>query len=163
MCEVALSPKPWGPVHMGSQVPSPNSHFPLPTDVRKSQQGCKVPTFESQETIKIWLIIMKVGSWLFYAWIFAWLVSRVGSSFLLNPTLNTSHKPHLHKVLPCRHPCHTWDSWCGTVWSGKSHLPGSQGLRLHGLTSSGLGLWTWDTMCTGLEFVRINIKSSKFS
>ena len=39
----------------GSQVPSP-------THVSKSQHGGKVPTFEPQETIKIWLIIIKVGS-----------------------------------------------------------------------------------------------------
>jgi hypothetical protein len=32
-----------------------------------------------------------------------------GSSLLLDPTPNTSPKPHLQKVLPCRHPCHTWD------------------------------------------------------
>jgi hypothetical protein len=44
-----------GLVHMGSQVPSP-SH------VSKSQHGGKVPTFEPQETIQIWLISIKVGS-----------------------------------------------------------------------------------------------------
>ena len=38
------------------------------------------------------------------------LVLRVGSSFLLD----TSHKPHLQKVLPCRHPCHPWDLGLGT-------------------------------------------------
>ena len=32
-----------------------------------------------------------------------------GSRFLLDPTLNTSPKPHLQKLLPCGHPCHTWD------------------------------------------------------
>ena len=36
---------------------------------------------------------------------------KVGSSFLLNSTLNTSPKPRLQKVLPSRHQCHTWDSW----------------------------------------------------
>ena len=89
---------------MGSQVPS-----------TKSQHGGKVPTFESQETIKIWLIIMKVGSWLFYGQIFLGLVLRVGSSFLLVPTLNTSPKPYLQIVLWCRHPCHTWDLEHGTL------------------------------------------------
>jgi hypothetical protein len=32
----------------------------------KIQHGVKLPTFEPQETIEIWLIIIKVGSWLFY-------------------------------------------------------------------------------------------------
>ena len=34
---------------------------------------------------------------------------RVEYSCLLDPTLNTSPKPHLRNALPCRHPCHTWD------------------------------------------------------
>ena len=41
---------------------------------------------------------------------------RVESSFLLDPTLNTSPKPHLQKVLWCRHPCHTWDLELGTPY-----------------------------------------------
>ena len=44
---------------MGSQVPSPHH-------VSKSQHGGKVPTFELQFIIEIWLIIIKVGSWLLY-------------------------------------------------------------------------------------------------
>ena len=40
---------------------------------------------------------------------------RVGSSFLLDPTLNMSAKHHLAKVLPCRHSCHTWDLGLGTL------------------------------------------------
>ena len=39
---------------MRSQVPSP-------THISKSQHGGKVPTFEPQETIKIWIIIIKGG------------------------------------------------------------------------------------------------------
>ena len=42
------------------------------------------------------------------------LVLRVGTTFLLGPTLNTSPEPHLQKVLPCGHPCHTWDLGLGT-------------------------------------------------
>ena len=87
-------------IHMGSQVPlmltSPNMEVVL--------------TFEPQETIKIWLVIIKVGLWLFYAKIFTGLVLRVGSSFLLDPTLNTPPKPHFQKV-PCGHPCHTLAVW----------------------------------------------------
>ena len=47
-----------GLVHMESQVPSP-------IHVSKSRHGGKVPTFELQEIIKIWLIIVKFGSQLF--------------------------------------------------------------------------------------------------
>jgi len=73
------------------------------------------------------------------------LVLRVESSFWLDPTLNTSLKPHLQKALPCGHACHsTWDLGLGTVPSGKWGLPCSQRLRLHGCTSSDLGLETWD-------------------
>jgi hypothetical protein len=45
------------------------------------------------------------------------LVWRVGSSFLLDPNLNRSLnlKPHLQKVLPYRHPCHTWNLGLGTL------------------------------------------------
>ena len=57
--------------------------------------GPHVPTFEPRENMKIWLIIIEVGSSLFYAQIFAGIVLKVGFSFLLNPTLNTSPKPHL--------------------------------------------------------------------
>ena len=42
------------------------------------------------------------------------LVLRFRSSFWLDPTLNTSPKPHLQKVLSCRHLCHTWDLGLGT-------------------------------------------------
>ena len=50
------------------------------------------------------------------------LVLRVGSRFLLDRlwTLNTSPRPHLQKVVPCRHPCHTCS---GPMWHGKSQLP----------------------------------------
>ena len=42
-----------------------------------------------------------------------WL--RVEStSFLLDTTHNTSPNPHLQKVSPCRHPCHSWDLGLGT-------------------------------------------------
>ena len=94
---------------------------------------------------KAWFISIKVRSWLFYA-NFLWdFLLRVESSFLLDPTLNTSSDPHLQRVLPCRHYCHylglgTWD----LVWSGKSQLPSSQWLRLQELTSSELGVKTCD-------------------
>jgi hypothetical protein len=45
---------------------------------------------------------------------FLGLVLLVGSSSFLHTTLNTSLKPHLHTLLPCRHPCHTWNLGLGT-------------------------------------------------
>ena len=64
----------------------------------KPQHGGKVLSFEPQETVKMWLIIIQVRSLLFYAKIITGLVLRVGSSFLLDPILNTSPKPHLRKA-----------------------------------------------------------------
>jgi hypothetical protein len=69
----------------------------------------KVPTFEPQETVKTWLIIIKGRSRSFDAKVFAVFVLGVGSNFLFNPTFNTNPKPHLQKMLPCKHRCHTWD------------------------------------------------------
>ena len=122
-----------------------NSHgVPSPTHDSKSQHGGEVPTSKPQETMKIWLIIIKVGYWLIYEKYLRDLHWKVGLIFLLDPTLNPSPKPWPQKMLPCWQPCHiggfrTWDP----VWSGKSQLPSSQLLRLHGLTSSDLELRTW--------------------
>ena len=70
----------------------------------KSQHGA--PTFEPPDTVKIILSIIKSDLDYFMQKHYAGLMLRVESSFLLNPTLNASLKPHLQKVLPCRHPCH---------------------------------------------------------
>jgi hypothetical protein len=48
--------------------------------------------------------------------------------FSLDPTLNTSPKPHLHKMLPCRY--HVILGIWNPVWNGKSQLPSSQQLRV---------------------------------
>ena len=40
---------------------------------------------------------------------------ELGLIFLLDPTLNAGPKLQLHKGLPCRHPCHTWDCGLGTL------------------------------------------------
>ena len=61
----------------------------LPTHVNKSQHVGKVPTYE---LIRIWFLFM--GSWLFYAKMLR-IVLQVGSSFLLDPILNTSLEPRL--------------------------------------------------------------------
>jgi hypothetical protein len=47
----------------------------------KSQHGGKVPTFEPQESTKIWLIVIKIESLIFYAKVLMGLVLRVGSCF----------------------------------------------------------------------------------
>ena len=49
-------------LHMWFTVRVDSHGVPSPTHVSKSQHGGKVPTFEPQVTIEIWLIIMKVGS-----------------------------------------------------------------------------------------------------
>ena len=51
----------WGPVHMVSQVP-----MQVPLVLASPIMEEKFQVFEPQETIKIWLIIIKVISWLFY-------------------------------------------------------------------------------------------------
>ena len=61
----------------------------------KPQHGGKVPTFEFQDIIPMWLIINKVEYSSFYVKIFSGLVLIVGSSFLLDPILNTNIKPFL--------------------------------------------------------------------
>ena len=89
-------------------MPSPESH--------SNQQ---VPTwrqslnFRASRNHQSMVNIIKVKSLLFYAKI-SGHVLWVVSSFMLNPTLNTSPEPHLQTVLPCRHPCRTWDLGLGT-------------------------------------------------
>jgi hypothetical protein len=53
------------------------------TNVSKSQHGGKVPKSRPQETIEIWELFMKVGSWLFYEKAFSRLVLRVGSRVII--------------------------------------------------------------------------------
>ena len=130
--------------HTSSLLRVSSQGVPSPTQFDNFQHGGKVPTFEPQETFKIWLLIINIGSGVIYAKIFAGIVFMIGPCFLLDPTLNTNPKPHFQKVLPSRHPCHTWNS----MWSGKSQLACSQSLRLHGLTSSALRLRTWDVVWT---------------
>ena len=95
---------------MGSQVPSP-------THVNKSQHGGRVPAFEPQEPFNSYGLC-RILSNLDYSMQkkISGAVFRIASSFLLDLTLNTSPKAHLEKVLPCRHPCHTWDLGLGTPY-----------------------------------------------
>ena len=133
-----------GLVHMGSQLPSP-------THVSESQYGDKVPTFEPLKIIEIRLTFNNVRSWLCHAKIFGGIVLRIEFSFLLDPTLKRSHNPHLHKMLPYGHICHTWDLRLGmpcevgtwdAMWNSKPQLPCFQRLRLHRSNSRNLGLRT---------------------
>ena len=95
-------------------------------------------------------IIIRIRSWLFYGKIFARLVLRVGSSFLLDPTLNTSPKPHLQKVLPCRHPCHTKD--LEPVWRDKSQLLCAQTAKTAQIGRKWLGTQDLRPVWTGPKF-----------
>ena len=98
----------------------------------------KVPTFEPQGMKEIWLIITKDGSWLFYGRIFSKLVLKYGFSFLLDPTLKRSPKPHLQKVLSCRHPCHICNLQIGVLY--EVICPSCHALNSCNCTSSDLGL-----------------------
>ena len=95
-------------------IPSPKSDSCWELSCSKSRHGGKAPTFEPQGSIKIWLIIIISPVLIIYVPISAELVLRVGSGFLFDPTLNTSFKPHLQRLLPCRNPYHTWHLWLGT-------------------------------------------------
>ena len=102
-----------------------------------SNLEAKLQLLSMKESYKSFLIIIKLGFWLFYAKIFTCLGLRVGSSFLLYPTLDTSHKPHVREIvamsyLGLRTPSEvvspnfralnsrdcmeqvTWDLWVGT-------------------------------------------------
>ena len=72
---------------------------------------------------------------------YSWdLCVRVGSSFLLHLTPNTSPEPHLQKVLPCGHPCHTWD--LGLMIPCEAGNPNFH--ALNGLNCMGWPQVTWD-------------------
>ena len=122
-----------GPVYMGFQVPSP-------THVSKAQYGGNIPSFKPQETIKTWLIIINVGSWLFMLRHLQNLCWELGLA-----SCSTQHKPQVS--LPKSYAMHAsmfiLHIW-GPVWSGKPQLPCSQWLEVHKLTSSSLGHWTQD-------------------
>jgi hypothetical protein len=66
---------------------------------------------------------------------------------LLNPILNTSSKSRLQKVLPCRHPCHTWDLGLRTLCEVVSP-------NIHALNNWDCTDWprvTWDPVWIGHE------------
>jgi hypothetical protein len=104
-----------------------------PTYVSKPQHGGKVPTFEPQESIKIWFTIINIESYYYSIKIFMGLALRVGSSFC--STQLSTQVPSLTSKKCCHVNIHvireTWD--LGPVWSGKSQLSHSQRPRLHGL------------------------------
>ena len=73
------------------------------------------------------------------SWDLCW---ELGIASCLDQTLNTnSIELHLQKVLPCMHPCHTWDLGLGNACEMVSpNFHGFQRLRLHKFTSSDSGL-----------------------
>ena len=87
-----------------------------PTHVSKSPHGGKAPAFEPQDTIKIWSNLPYSRTLINVEKIFGKLVLRVGSSFSLNSTCNTSPKPTFKKC--CHVAIHvilgTWDWGLGT-------------------------------------------------
>ena len=97
----------WWLIHVGSQVPSqvPLMRASLDMEAKSQLLSLKTPLKYGLYSLKHdhdYVMLNMIG-----------LVLRVRSSFLLNPTLNTSPKPHLQKVFPCRPPCHTWNLGLG--------------------------------------------------
>jgi hypothetical protein len=99
------------PIHMGSQAP---------LMVANPNMEAKSRLFEPQDTLRIWMIIIKVGSWTCFEQICMGLVLRVRCSFVLDPIMSAGLKPHPWKVLPCKHPCHIGDLRLGTSCAVKS-------------------------------------------
>ena len=104
-------------VHMGSQVPAHAS---------KSLHGGNVPTFKPPKAIKVWLIVIEVGS-LFYeknewnlSWEFGVSFAQPNSQPILNLTFKKRCHLNIHVILGTKN--------LRLVWSGKSQLPCSQRL-----------------------------------
>ena len=95
-----------------------------------------------KKLIKIWLIIIKVGSWILCQKINksrGTCIESFGSTITLCSTQHLTQVPNLTSKECCHVRVYvmigTWDH----VQSGKSQFPCSQWLRLHGLSSSDLG------------------------
>ena len=125
------------PVHMGSQVPSPNSWLSSPNMKAKSQ------LLSLHKPNNVRFIFNEDGSRLVCAQQIVGFVSRVGFSFLFDKlstqvtrfTFKKCCHVGIHVILGTYDPC------------GKSQLSMlSMAERLHGLSSSDLGLKTKDPM-----------------
>jgi hypothetical protein len=99
---------------MGLRASSHRSQVPSLTYASKSQNGGKVSTCGSQVTTKVWLVIIKAKSWLFLCKYVCSLGWKLGLAFC--STQLTTQVPSLtsEKMMPCRHPCHSWDLGLGT-------------------------------------------------
>ena len=98
----------WGQNHVqGPRLWAGSHEVPIPNMEAKSQ------LLSLTKALKYGLYSLKADLDYLMQKHLSGLVLRVGSSFLLEPTLNTSPKSHLQKSLPCRHPCHTWDLGLG--------------------------------------------------
>ena len=111
---------------------------PSPTFVSMSQWRQSPHTWASRHRQnryyyhQSWILIISCRKIARHVW-------RVGSRFLLDPTLNRS------PTLVSRKCCLVTSlSYFRPLWSGKSQRPCSQWMRLHGLTSSDLERRTWD-------------------
>ena len=121
-------------------------------DLRAGSHGVSSPNFLSLGTsLKRGSILSK--SDLDYlmqndSWDLCW---ELGIASCLDQTLNTNTiELHLQKVLPCMHPCHTWDLGFGNACEVVSpNFHASQHLNLCRLISSDSGLRTWERMWNG--------------
>ena len=85
-----------------------------PLMVASPNMEAKSRLFEPRVTLRIWLIIIKVGSWTCYeqyAWDSCWELSVV---FCLTRLWTQAPNLTPQKVLPSRHPCHVGDLRLGT-------------------------------------------------
>ena len=101
----------------------------------------QVPTFEPQETIKLWFMISKVGSWLLHAkpfvrtYVESWVKLFCLTQLWTQVLSLTSKKSCNVRIIVNPKP--------------KSPIT-TQWLRLHELTLSNLGVRSWDALWFGL-------------
>ena len=123
------------------------TRVPSPTHVSKSPHGGKVFTCESQWSLKIWLIIIKVRFWLFYANIFmglrvkSWLCSIQLATQIPSLTFKKCCHVGIHVIVG------THDLELG-VKLVSPNLCDLNGWDCMDWTFSDLGLGTWDPMWT---------------
>ena len=112
---------------MGPQVPSPNmkTKFRFMSLKKPLEYG-----------------IYSLKSVLMFCNKFSGFLLRVGCSFLLHPTFNTSLESHLQKVLSCRHLCRTWDWGLGTPCEVKA--PNFHALENWDCTDRPRVNWKWE-------------------
>ena len=68
------------------------------------------------EALNFGLYSFEVGSWLFYVSTNLRVFVECWAELFARPNSQQKSNPHLQKMLPCKHPCHTWCSWLENPW-----------------------------------------------